>query len=107
MISSSRKKRQTPGTDDCIPAEVCENAPNFEDLNFTDAQRQFCNDIESCLYDLAVTGSEEFAGNSRDFDSNKTETTEILSKSNISTNTLFLFLISRQLSTCFYCQQHF
>lgn len=76
-----RKKRQIPG---CTPLEGCGNTsfaiPQFEDLNFTDDQRQFCNNIRSCLFDLALTGNEELAGTTRNFDENITSTVEILSE---------------------------
>ena len=103
MMESSLGKRQT--RTNCTSAELCVNPPKFEDLNFTDAQRQFCNDIKSCLYDLAVTGSEDFAAASRDFDSNKTVTTEILSELNsfISNTVQSFFVMSRQPSTKVYC----
>lgn len=34
----------------------------FEELNFTDEQKAFCDNDASCLYDLEVTGDEEIAG---------------------------------------------
>jgi hypothetical protein len=33
----------------------------FEDLTFNEDQLAMCNDDDSCLFDLAVTGDEEFA----------------------------------------------
>ena len=33
----------------------------FSSLNFTDEQRDVCGEDHACLYDLAVSGSEEFA----------------------------------------------
>ena len=52
--------------------------PKFEDLTFTDAEIQFCNNVSTCLYDLAVTGSEELAATTRSIDENETRTMNIL-----------------------------
>ena len=82
-LGSARRKRQIPGNEtNCTSSdEACESSPpKFEDLTFTDAQRLFCNNIKTCLYDLVVTKSEEFANITKDFDTEKTLTTEILSK---------------------------
>ena len=82
-LGSARKKRQIPGNvTNCTSSdEACESyPPKFEDLTFTDAQRLFCNNIKTCLYDLVVTKSEEFANVTKNFDTEKTLTTEILSK---------------------------
>ena len=60
------KKRQIEG-----PEFVCTSFDNcgdhnfvgvtLEDLTFTEEQRVMCNNDDTCLYDLAVTGEEEFA----------------------------------------------
>ena len=34
---------------------------SFEDLTFTEEERDMCNNDETCLFDLVVTGDEEFA----------------------------------------------
>ena len=52
--------------------------PKFEDLTFTDAEIQFCNNVSTCLYDLAVTGIEELAATTRSIDENETRTMDTL-----------------------------
>ncbi len=43
--------------------------PKFIDnLNVTDEQRAFCNDNMECIFDLVVTGQEDIAKNSMEFD---------------------------------------
>ena len=61
-----RKKRQIDGPQfECTSFENCGNhsfeGVRFEDLNFTEEQMVMCNNNEACLYDLVVTGDEEFA----------------------------------------------
>lgn len=50
-----RRKRQT----------LRGRAPTFEDLTFTDEQRDFCNNERTCLYDLLLTGDMEIATTTR------------------------------------------
>ena len=74
-----RRKRQTSPDDDF----VCESVNNcgntsfvgvpFENLTFTDAQREFCDNEETCLYDLVVTGDETIAATTRDATQNITQ----------------------------------
>ena len=83
-IFGSRKRRQAPDQlSNCTSVSSCsENTsyvpPNFEDLTFTDAEIQFCNNISTCLFDLAVTGSEDLAASTRSIDENGTRTMDIL-----------------------------
>lgn len=51
---SNRTKRQSGSDPSIIPIL-------FEDLNFTDTQRDFCEDSPSCLYDLVVTEDGDIA----------------------------------------------
>ena len=39
---------------------------SIENLNYTDEQREFCNNITECMFDLLVTGDMEIAGNTMD-----------------------------------------
>lgn len=83
-----RRKRQLPGPDfECTSFSNCGNHSfvglSFDELNFTDSQREFCNNERSCLYDLAITGDEEIAHNSMSFSENITRVMEILRKYNI------------------------
>ena len=48
---SGRRKRQVPTF----------TPIRFSELNFTDEQRDICGTDRACLFDLAVTGSKEFA----------------------------------------------
>ena len=65
-ILNRRQIDGAPGPDfDCNSFENCSSL-NFqpvrlEDLTFTDEERAICNNMQSCLYDLRVTGEEEFA----------------------------------------------
>ena len=51
----------------------------FEELNFTDDQRLFCEDSPPCLYDLVVTESTEVAQGTLDNEKEVNATIEILS----------------------------
>ena len=60
------KKRQIDGPNfECTSFDNCGDhnfvGVTFEDLTFTDEQRAMCNNDETCLFDLAVTGDEEIA----------------------------------------------
>ena len=63
-VLGGRKKRQTPSFE-CTSFDNCGDhsivAMAFEDLNFSEEERAFCNNDSSCLYDLQVTGDEEVA----------------------------------------------
>ena len=59
-------KRQIDGPDfECTSFDNCGNhsfvGVTFEDLTFTDEQRAMCNNDTACLFDLGVTGDEQFA----------------------------------------------
>lgn len=61
-----RKRRQVDDLDfECTSFDNCGDhsfvGVTFEDLNFTEAQMAMCNNDETCLFDLAVTGDEGFA----------------------------------------------
>ena len=66
-----RRKRQlaTVSEFDCTSFDNCGDhsivGPAPEDMVFTDEQRDFCQDDESCLYDLEVTGDKEMANLTR------------------------------------------
>ena len=56
-----RKRRQVTGPnmdfvfpDPPVPFSI-------ENLNYTDEQREFCNDIAECMFDLLFTGDTEIA----------------------------------------------
>ena len=56
---SSRKRRQVIG-----PSLTPDPPQPFsiENLNYTDEQREFCNNITGCMFDLLITGDTEIAG---------------------------------------------
>ena len=66
------RKRQTGPDDDfvCRSVDDCGNSSfvgvPFENLTFTDAQREFCENEETCLYDLVVTGDESIAATTKE-----------------------------------------
>ena len=39
---------------------------SIENLDYTDEQREFCNNITECMFDLLLTGDTEIAGNTMD-----------------------------------------
>ena len=73
-----RKKRQSPGV----------RAPTFEELTFTDQQREFCNNDRTCLYDLAVTGVMEVAAVTRTASEESGKVQSLISKN------FFIFMIT-------------
>ena len=83
-IFEGRKRRQAPNQlSNCTSVTACSDnssyvPPNFEDLFFTAAEIQFCNNVSTCLYDLTVTGNEELADSTRSIDENETRTMDIL-----------------------------
>lgn len=68
-----RKKRQAPRG----------RAPTFEELTFTDKQRDFCNNESTCLYDLAVTGVLEVAATTRRASEESARVQSLISKNYI------------------------
>ena len=76
-----RKKRQVP---------VVGRAPLFEELTFTDEQREFCDNDDFCLYDLIVTGVMEVADVTLVASEESTRIQSLISKN---------FLISQPLAT--------
>ena len=61
--SLRRKRRQVTGPnldfifpDPPVPFSI-------ENLNYTDEQREFCNNITECMFDLLLTEDTEIAGN--------------------------------------------
>ena len=81
-----RRKRQIPPdpATECTTFESCSGVPftgqTFEDLTFTEAQRERCNNVRTCLYDLAITNNDEVAGLSRDLSVNSSIVQQTLSK---------------------------
>ena len=53
---------------------------SFEDLTFTEEQIDLCNNDESCLFDLAVTGDEEFANTTLESSEEDKKIQEAISK---------------------------
>lgn len=79
-------KRQIPGPNfECTSFDNCGDhsfvGVSPDSLNFTDAQIEFCNGEKTCLYDLAVTGDEELAGNTRMVAEQVAEDMKIIGKS--------------------------
>lgn len=68
------KKRQVPDF-----GNSSFSVPTFEELNFTDAQRQICNNVRACLYDLAITGDLVVANVSRETSETTTRLQETIS----------------------------
>ena len=79
-----KRKRQTGPDDDfvCRSVDDCGNSSfvgvPFENLTFTDAQREFCENEETCLYDLVVTGDESIAATTKEATQNITRLLAIL-----------------------------
>ena len=79
------EKRQIDG-----PEFVCTSFDNcgdhnfvgvtFEQLNFTQEEMEMCNFDESCLFDLAVTGDEEFANTTLEASEENAKVQELISK---------------------------
>lgn len=57
----------------------------FADLNFTEAQMEFCNGILSCMFDLEVTGEMEVAGITKEEDEEITMLQQLISMSIVQT----------------------
>ena len=61
--SISRRKRQTD--DGCVSFDSCGDVTipptTIADVNVTDDQRDMCDNDDTCLFDLAVTGDEDLA----------------------------------------------
>ena len=81
----SRKKRQIDGPQfECTSFENCGNhsfvGVRFEDLTFTEEQMTMCNNDKTCLFDLVVTGDEEFAVETLRSSEEDSRVQEIISK---------------------------
>lgn len=88
-------KRQTDEdsqTEDFVPIF-------YEDLTFTDEQRKACENIDACLFDLAVTSDMSFASNTLDQEKVSNSTTAILSKSSLYIIMMMMKTIVRYLTT--------
>ena len=85
--SFGRKKRQLDESleFECTSFDNCGNhsfvGVSFEDLNFTEEQMDTCNNDETCLFDLVVTGDEEFANITLESSEEDIRVQEIISKS--------------------------
>ena len=64
--SFNRKRRQVtePSLDFIFPDPP--QPFSIENLNYTDEQREFCNNITECMFDLLFTGDTEIARNTMD-----------------------------------------
>ena len=81
----SMRKRQIEGPDFvCTSFDNCGDhnfvGVTLEELNFTQEQRDMCNNDDSCLFDLAVTGDEEFANTTLEASEENTKVQELISK---------------------------
>ena len=61
-----RRRRQIPGpVMECTSFDNCGDpefeALEFEDLEFTEEEREFCDNEPTCLYDLHITADEDMA----------------------------------------------
>ena len=79
------KKRQTDGPDfECTSFDNCGNhsfvGVTFEDLTFTDEQRAMCNNDTACLFDLGVTGDEQFANTTLEASEENMAVQQLISK---------------------------
>ena len=79
------KKRQISGPDFvCTSFDNCGDhnfvGVAFENLTFTEEQRVMCKNDRSCLYDLVVTGDEEYAATTLEASEENTRVQEIISK---------------------------
>ena len=84
-IEVGRKKRQIDGPQfECTSFDNCGNhsfvGVSFEDLTFTEEQMAMCNNDEICLFDLVVTGDEEFAAETLKSSEEDRRVQEIISK---------------------------
>lgn len=89
------EKRQIDGPDfACTSFDNCGDhnfvGVSFEDLDFTEEQIAMCNNDETCLFDLAVTGDEEFAATTLTDSEENTRLQEVISKEIIILYTLIL-----------------
>lgn len=80
--SIDRKKRQVD--DGCISFDNCGNSSipptTLADVTVTDEQRDMCNNDDTCLFDLAVTGDEELAMSSLESSEESAQLQMIISK---------------------------
>lgn len=74
---SAKKKRET--TEQSSPYVPI----YFDQLNFTEEQKEVCNNDRQCMYDIAITGNQELALETREENVNLTTTVGILSKYSI------------------------
>ena len=79
------KKRQIDGPDFvCTSFDNCGDhnfvGVTLEDLTFTEEQRAMCNNDETCLFDLVVTGDEGFANTTLEASEESTRVQDIISK---------------------------
>ena len=84
----TREKRQIDGPEFvCTSFENCGDhsfvGVTLEELNFTQEQIEMCEGDDSCLFDLAVTGDEEFAVTTLEASEENTRVQEIISKKEI------------------------
>ena len=83
-----RKRRQVLDESlefECTSFDNCGNhsfvGVSFEDLTFTEEQMDMCNNDETCLFDFAVTGDEEFAMTTLENSEEDARVQEIISES--------------------------
>ncbi len=86
--SLGRRRRQVDDGPqfECTSFDNCGNhsfvGVSFEDLTFNEEQMTTCNNDETCLFDLAVTGDEEFAITSMESSEEDRRVQAIISKNN-------------------------
>ena len=83
--NASRNKRQIDGPDFvCTSFDNCGDhsfvGVTLEELSFTQEQRDMCNNDDACLFDLAVTGDEEFANTTLEASVENTKVQQLISK---------------------------
>ena len=83
----STVKRQIHGPDFvCTSFDNCGDhnfvGVTFEELSFTEEQMAMCNNDETCLYDLALTGDMGFAQDTLDASEENMEVQQVIRKNN-------------------------
>ena len=80
-----RKRRQIEGPDfECTSFDNCGDhsfvGVTFESLDITDEQRAMCDNDQGCLFDLAVTGDDDFAATTLEASEENEQVQQLISK---------------------------